>query len=375
MQDQYQRSQAAQQESEAHLAAVRAKLKAADELAAAQSSLKTQLQEKLATAESGLKSTTGRLQQLQTTHQALLDETKRQREAWGEQQATRGHTEREVRVNQWYSCTTAAPDLATYPCMLTDSTAVAACDFELGKTAVATRVCLLLQIEELRSQLAAACSRAETAERQQQATATASTLALSRAQQELDEARSAQFVAEEAHKTADAAAKLLAQKITGKLPDSPQPWVLSLLAALKQVSCSQMKKWLGFTQARYNPSSKMCHTLVVLSMHPQGTLLNYAHAVFCAEVQRDAAQQQGIADAGKQELCSQVAGLMRELELQRQQAQVRSACLLTRRAGSIVHPPVKVNSPNSCGMPQTVVHAADAQHKWVGCDTYRRRCS
>lgn len=74
---------------------------------------------------------------------------------------------------------------------------------------------LFLQFERLESQLAAACSRADTAERQQQAVATSSTLALSRAQQELHEARSAQFVAEEAHKTADAAAKLLAQKITG----------------------------------------------------------------------------------------------------------------------------------------------------------------
>lgn len=72
------------------------------------------------------------------------------------------------------------------------------------------------QVASLEAQLAAACSRAETAERQQQAAAAAATLALSRAQQELQEARSAQFVAEEAHRTAEAAAKLLAQKVAGK---------------------------------------------------------------------------------------------------------------------------------------------------------------
>lgn len=73
-----------------------------------------------------------------------------------------------------------------------------------------------LQIRALQTDLAAASSRAETAEQQQQAAATAATLALSRAQQELEEAQSAQFVAEEAYRTADAAAKLLAQKITGQ---------------------------------------------------------------------------------------------------------------------------------------------------------------
>lgn len=73
-----------------------------------------------------------------------------------------------------------------------------------------------VQASSLQADLAAARSRAEAAERQQQAAATAATLALSRAQQELEQAQSAQFVAEEAYKTADAAAKLLAQKITGE---------------------------------------------------------------------------------------------------------------------------------------------------------------
>lgn len=77
---------------------------------------------------------------------------------------------------------------------------------------------MCLQISSLQTDLTAARSRAEAAERQQQAAATASTLALSRAQQELEQAQSAQFVAEEAYKTADAAAKLLAQKVTGQQP-------------------------------------------------------------------------------------------------------------------------------------------------------------
>jgi hypothetical protein len=41
-----------------------------------------------------------------------------------------------------------------------------------------------------------------------------------------------------------------------------------------------------------------------------------------AEVQREAAQQQGVADAAKLELRNQVASLMRDQEFQRQQAQV-----------------------------------------------------
>lgn len=73
-----------------------------------------------------------------------------------------------------------------------------------------------LQVDSLQAQLAAACDRAEKAERQQHAAVAASTVALNRAQQELQDARSAQYVAEEAHKTADAAARLLAQKITGE---------------------------------------------------------------------------------------------------------------------------------------------------------------
>lgn len=73
-----------------------------------------------------------------------------------------------------------------------------------------------MQIESLQSQLAAASSRAEAAERAQHAATAEAVTKLGRAQQEVQEARSAQFVAEEAHKTADAAAKLLAQKIMGE---------------------------------------------------------------------------------------------------------------------------------------------------------------
>jgi hypothetical protein len=44
-----------------------------------------------------------------------------------------------------------------------------------------------------------------------------------------------------------------------------------------------------------------------------------------AEIQREAAQQQGVADAAKLELRNQVAGLMKDLEMQRQQAQVMTS--------------------------------------------------
>lgn len=44
-------------------------------------------------------------------------------------------------------------------------------------------------------------------------------------------------------------------------------------------------------------------------------------------MQREAAQQQGVADAAKQELRRQVAGLMRDLEIQRQQSKVGEALL------------------------------------------------
>lgn len=126
--------------------------------------------------------------------------------------------------------------------------------------------------------------------------ATSSTSALSRAQQELDEARSAQFVAEEAHKTADAAAKLLAQKITG--------------------TC-----WWGGFQA-LSGTSLPCH------QPNKRTLLKPFVVLLPAEIQREATQQQGIADAAKLELRNQVAGLMKDLEMQRQQAQVMTCCFI-----------------------------------------------
>lgn len=88
----------------------------------------------------------------------------------------------------------------------------------MTKSALTTH-CLVFhqQVLSLQTQLVGACSRAERAEEQQQATATASAVALSRAQHQLEDAQAAQFVAEEAHKTADAAAKLLAQRITGEV--------------------------------------------------------------------------------------------------------------------------------------------------------------
>lgn len=45
-----------------------------------------------------------------------------------------------------------------------------------------------------------------------------------------------------------------------------------------------------------------------------------------AEVQREAVQQQGVADAAKQELRSQVAVLMRDAEQHKQQEQVGCVC-------------------------------------------------
>lgn len=41
-----------------------------------------------------------------------------------------------------------------------------------------------------------------------------------------------------------------------------------------------------------------------------------------AEIQREAAQQQGVSEAAKQELRKHTASLMRDMELQKQQAQV-----------------------------------------------------
>jgi len=41
-----------------------------------------------------------------------------------------------------------------------------------------------------------------------------------------------------------------------------------------------------------------------------------------AEIQREAAQQQGVSEAAKQELRKQAASLMKDMELQKQQAQV-----------------------------------------------------
>lgn len=72
-----------------------------------------------------------------------------------------------------------------------------------------------MQVQELQAQLAAARVRAEVAEKQHKEVATSAALSLARACKELEEARATQFVAEEAHRTADAAAKLLAQRITG----------------------------------------------------------------------------------------------------------------------------------------------------------------
>jgi hypothetical protein len=152
LQEQYQRSQAAQQESESQLAAARAKLKAAEELAASQSACSAKLQQGLTAAESELK----RAQQ--ATHEAReeLLQVKRQA-ACRVEQAAPAHTEAEVRPAgrraQWMS--PLETELTnTLPCVS--------------------------QVASLQ----------------------------------------AQFVAEEAHSTAEAAAKLLAQKVAGNTEPS-----------------------------------------------------------------------------------------------------------------------------------------------------------
>jgi hypothetical protein len=186
-------------------------------------------------------------------------------------------------------------------------------------TSLSVLLVACLQVHTLESQLAAACDRGEAAERQQQAAATAATLALSRAQHELQEARSAQFVAEEAHKTADAAAKLLAQKVTG---------VLCLLAA----QLASVMPWRDLYALHG------LHGRLLVGRHVDFEMFELCLAQGCwaheygfycvfalAEVQREAAQQQGVADAAKLELRNQVASLMRDQQFQKQQAQVLAA--------------------------------------------------
>lgn len=90
LQEQYKRSQAAQQESESQLAAARAKLKAAEELAASQSSRSAQLQQGLTAAESELK-------KAQQAAREAWEEVKRQVACKVEQGAP-AHTEAEVRL-------------------------------------------------------------------------------------------------------------------------------------------------------------------------------------------------------------------------------------------------------------------------------------
>jgi hypothetical protein len=99
VQGQYQQSQAAQQETDAQLAAVKVKLKAAEDAAATQQGLSQQLQQKLATAESGLTASNAKVQQLQAAHQALSEDLKRQREAWGEEESAHKNADAQVRLS------------------------------------------------------------------------------------------------------------------------------------------------------------------------------------------------------------------------------------------------------------------------------------
>lgn len=67
-----------------------------EDAAAAQQGLNQQLQQKLTTAESGLAAANARVQQLQADHQELSRELKRQREAWGEEEAAHKHADAQV---------------------------------------------------------------------------------------------------------------------------------------------------------------------------------------------------------------------------------------------------------------------------------------
>jgi hypothetical protein len=78
------------------LTTVRAKLKAAEDSASSQASLNTHLQHKLSAAEVALSRATAQLQQVQSSHQALLDATKKQQEAQERQHAAHNHTDAEV---------------------------------------------------------------------------------------------------------------------------------------------------------------------------------------------------------------------------------------------------------------------------------------
>jgi chromosome segregation ATPase len=133
VQGQYQQSQAVQQETYAQLTAVKAKLKAAEDAAATQQGLSQQLQQKLATAESGLTAANAKVQQLQAAHQALSEDLKRQREAWGEEESAHKNADAQVRLSDnqhtaqansswaWISVATRdRPPSAECVCELTD---------------------------------------------------------------------------------------------------------------------------------------------------------------------------------------------------------------------------------------------------------------
>ena len=97
LQTQFHECQGSLKEAESQLLATRAKLKNAEESAAIHASLNTQLQQKLAAAESGFRAARTQLQQLQAAHQTLTEQLKEQREAWGEEQAA--HTHADTRVS------------------------------------------------------------------------------------------------------------------------------------------------------------------------------------------------------------------------------------------------------------------------------------
>lgn len=97
LQEKHKHSQAAQQEAEGELALVRTKLKGAEESAATQLHLNSQLQQKLTIAENSLAAATSKEVACEEAQQALSQELKRQQEARGADQTAHAHAAAEVR--------------------------------------------------------------------------------------------------------------------------------------------------------------------------------------------------------------------------------------------------------------------------------------
>ncbi|WIA29299.1 hypothetical protein OEZ86_011804 [Tetradesmus obliquus] len=154
------RSSAQQQDMEKQLSALKARAKAAEEEAEASQARCKQLQQELTNAKGGQANNALRLLDLQTSQQLLDEKLTRTSSALAQEQAARAEADKQVLA--------------------------------------------------LRTDLVNMLHRAEAAE----AAATAAAVSASQAEHRASEARAAQLAAEEAHKTADAATKLITQRLT-----------------------------------------------------------------------------------------------------------------------------------------------------------------